>query len=615
MALKVSVSGLPDRDVGPSDKVLIQTSGGTGTTSIYDLVLASGISGVGGGGSGGVGAFPDVVSVYGAKGDGASDDYAPLQAAASSGRAVFIVNYGQHYLISNFLNLASGTKLIGIGKPTIRTTAATRALRLNALSGVEITGIVFDGDGMNAGSGILMQNAADCVIENCDFIDFGTIAVTQTSPRNKFRGNRWVNAGSTALQLTGAAVSETDILNNNFQTASGFGIWVNQGSNRNLIQGNRCQGNGLELIGVTYNCWGNRIIGNHAEGTGDNGISITGYNNTVVGNTCRYNAFHGICIYGRFNTVVGNVCVGNGQASLTNGNHYAGISLTPEFGGVAEQNVVSGNFLDDDQTTPTQYHGIKLVGAGGYAVWAAGTPYTTGTYVTVSSTRLYLSTNSGTSGGTTPVHTSGTVSDGAVSWLFIASFTSREAYGNVISGNRLGRSVGNDIDDGTINKSNYIQTETFLAMFGSGGINTITGPIKRRGSAWASSGAVIYGDYRYNNNNVLYRCANVGGTMANQPTHTSGTVTAGDGIAWRFVGAGQVINHLDISQNDLTLHSTLMIDAVDGSAAFKDLGGSGSPEGVVTAPKGSTYRRFDGGAGTCFYVKESGTGATGWVAK
>ena len=43
--------------------------------------------------------------------------------------------------------------------------------------------------------------------------------------------------------------------------------------------------------------------------------------------------------------------------------------------------------------------------------------------------------------------------------------------------------------------------------------------------------------------------------------------------------------------------------------------GSGSPESVVTAPVGSMYTRTDGGAGTTLYVKESGTGSTGWVAK
>lgn len=43
--------------------------------------------------------------------------------------------------------------------------------------------------------------------------------------------------------------------------------------------------------------------------------------------------------------------------------------------------------------------------------------------------------------------------------------------------------------------------------------------------------------------------------------------------------------------------------------------GAGTPEGVVTAPVGSLYSRTDGGAATTLYIKESGAGATGWVAK
>lgn len=44
--------------------------------------------------------------------------------------------------------------------------------------------------------------------------------------------------------------------------------------------------------------------------------------------------------------------------------------------------------------------------------------------------------------------------------------------------------------------------------------------------------------------------------------------------------------------------------------------GSGSPEGVVSAPHGSIYLNKNGGVGTTLYVKESGnTGNTGWVAK
>lgn len=50
----------------------------------------------------------------------------------------------------------------------------------------------------------------------------------------------------------------------------------------------------------------------------------------------------------------------------------------------------------------------------------------------------------------------------------------------------------------------------------------------------------------------------------------------------------------------------------DGVGEFA---GSGSPENVVTANIGSTFKRTDGGANTSLYVKESGTGNTGWVAK
>lgn len=52
-----------------------------------------------------------------------------------------------------------------------------------------------------------------------------------------------------------------------------------------------------------------------------------------------------------------------------------------------------------------------------------------------------------------------------------------------------------------------------------------------------------------------------------------------------------------------------------GTAGCTILSGSGSPEGVRAAKVGSIYLRQDGGASTTLYVKESGTGNTGWVAK
>ena len=52
-----------------------------------------------------------------------------------------------------------------------------------------------------------------------------------------------------------------------------------------------------------------------------------------------------------------------------------------------------------------------------------------------------------------------------------------------------------------------------------------------------------------------------------------------------------------------------------GEADMGIMRGSGTPENIVTAKVGSIYLRTDGGSGSSFYVKESGSGANGWVGK
>ena len=47
----------------------------------------------------------------------------------------------------------------------------------------------------------------------------------------------------------------------------------------------------------------------------------------------------------------------------------------------------------------------------------------------------------------------------------------------------------------------------------------------------------------------------------------------------------------------------------------KVMSGTGSPEGVIAAPVGSLWLRTNGGANTTLYIKETGTGTTGWAAK
>ena len=56
-----------------------------------------------------------------------------------------------------------------------------------------------------------------------------------------------------------------------------------------------------------------------------------------------------------------------------------------------------------------------------------------------------------------------------------------------------------------------------------------------------------------------------------------------------------------------------LASATEATGALSAIG-RGSPEGSVSAPPGSDYRNLDGGAGATFWVKRTGTGATGWVA-
>lgn len=84
----------------------------------------------------------------------------------------------------------------------------------------------------------------------------------------------------------------------------------------------------------------------------------------------------------------------------------------------------------------------------------------------------------------------------------------------------------------------------------------------------------------------------------------------------RLQFGGTTSSYPAIKRSSTELQTRLADDS--GYAAIQSLYiryGSGSPESVVTAPIGAIYSRTDGGAGTSIYVKESGTGNTGWIAK
>lgn len=120
----------------------------------------------------------------------------------------------------------------------------------------------------------------------------------------------------------------------------------------------------------------------------------------------------------------------------------------------------------------------------------------------------------------------------------------------------------------------------------------------------SSQGVQLYGD----TNDILgqYRGTNPQGIRIYE-THTDASnyervaISAASGdnsIKPEAAGTG--------TASPLSFHTT--------ATGVRFMSGSGSPQGVVTAPPGSFYTNTSGGSGTTCYEKQSGTGNTGWVA-
>lgn len=109
-------------------------------------------------------------------------------------------------------------------------------------------------------------------------------------------------------------------------------------------------------------------------------------------------------------------------------------------------------------------------------------------------------------------------------------------------------------------------------------------------------------------------------------------MTGGNGIS--VSGIGTAANPFVISAEGQPVTGLLQVDdtttvnlTLNGAGSITDpyvlsaevrseiRKGVGSPNGVVAAPVGTMYTRSDGGTSSTLYVKESGTGDTGWVAK
>ena len=122
-----------------------------------------------------------------------------------------------------------------------------------------------------------------------------------------------------------------------------------------------------------------------------------------------------------------------------------------------------------------------------------------------------------------------------------------------------------------------------------------------------------------------YKAASGGGTALNadalllRSSNGIAFAPASGTASWQINTSSHLLPIADASY-DVGATTTRVRAVYSGSYRFASTtqmitNGTGSPESVVTATVGSMYLRTDGGANTTLYIKESGTGNTGWVAK
>jgi hypothetical protein len=158
-----------------------------------------------------------------------------------------------------------------------------------------------------------------------------------------------------------------------------------------------------------------------------------------------------------------------------------------------------------------------------------------------------------------------------------------------------------------------------VATYSPGGSGITGSGANTRLTYWNGASSVTSdADLTYDGFNLtsgrIYHSGGSGGAPGIGPAGDTGTgmYQATAGTYSVAVSAGATGERVRFQANGINLLSGRV--TWDASETIFDLFGSGSPEGSVTASIGSVYRRSNGSSGTTLYIKESGTGNTGWVA-
>lgn len=553
------------------------------------------------------------VMAFGAVGDGATNDAAAFAAALAGTGAVRIPHTQNGFKLTSGITIPAGKKLVFDDGAKLKFSGAMgHCITISAADGVLLKNVEIDASAVTGTDEIIyIENSSDVTVtvKKITGSATGRAAVhAKDCPRVKIIGEpgaRIVNAKSNAVTVEGLNSTGFEVDWLHFEgTDPGLCIHLTNSANNGSVHHNRSLTSGAEIVGEQYSCFNNSICDNYAFEPQDAGISKTGKNGIVSRNIIERAEFHGIAIFGEGNVVDGNIMIDPGISAPTG--DFAGISCYSAWGGVARNNIGRGNIAINKNGT-SMAAAVRFAGEA-YGQWVTATAYADRTFIS-NGNNLYVSVGAGTSGATAPVHTSGTASDGGVTWEFIRT----DADGFYPRDNDI-----ECFDFGTSRVAPYIDlgygwrnvARTSAAEMPSSEL---------RGTStqeWVSGASASYGDVRTatasNGVKRVYVSVGTGTTGATKPTHTSGIVSDG-AVSWRYMGDGDQLNGIDMSGTSARVINVLHLISPAGVTRKLHMPNA-SPEGLVVGDIGDIAIRPAGGVGSSAYMKETGNGtATGWV--
>lgn len=398
---------------------------------------------------------PEVTaSDFGIRCDGMTDDHNTLQSALDLSDEVVVPGEGHICVTTRSLRFRSDqTVRAKKGGAVLRltTSQSTTLLDMTGSKNVHVIGLTLEGSlsgstpSSSAEAFIVLRNASgnvlnDLVIRNAPgSIGVGAITVSGVSTNNIITRSTFVNSRGSSVVLTGTDVKQNIIEKSKFFEGSFWGVYLGQGASKNDVLDNYCRnGDGIatihsaECFAETAKSDYNSFLRNVAMGSGDDGISISGSYAVVAGNKISGSYYSGIHIWGSNNVISGNIITNNGQSGLS---PIACIGVNGYFGGAGQANLIENNNCVDDQKVPTQ-QGIILTQQN-YWSWLPNAPVRSGQY-TVYGLRIFQAKTTGVTGLNPPVHESGSLSDGGVTWNYINTFVGSPAVtGNIVRMNRI----------------------------------------------------------------------------------------------------------------------------------------------------------------------------------